>query len=123
MKTATPKAIAALGAVSVVLLSACFYDVDRSKIPDDDEGSGSVDDGGLSGLGEPCSIDGQCDTEEANYCAVDTYTGQGVCTVKDCLNDGCPSEHQCCDCTGIGYPSFCVENSSVERLSDICPCS
>lgn len=133
----TRAVVSAFAAVSILLFSACFYDVDRSKIPkgdasassdsDSDSGSdgdsGQVDGGGLRGLGEECKSSGQCDPEVADYCAIDISTQKGVCTVKDCLNSDCPDNYKCCDCTKIGYPSFCVENGSVDRLTGICPCS
>jgi len=65
-----------------------------------------------TGMGEICTTDADCAGYDADFCPFNPETGEGSCTIKDCIgdNDGiCPPEWRCCDFPEfIPYPPFCV---------------
>ena len=111
---------------------SCFYDPDRSKISDEDavvdSGSDDQDAGGWpwSGIGMECTLeDNACEGYEADYCLADPYNPKepGVCTITDCIEQDCPSEYTCCDCTLVMGEELCVPSTYEEALSAYCDCS
>lgn len=102
---------------------------DAAEAAPDAEGgpdvSGPPDTGGglPSGMGAACTTQADCADYEASYCAVNALTGQGKCTVSDCLDVGCPTTFRCCDCAAIALEDFCVDAPTAEGiLATLCAC-
>ncbi len=120
-------------AVAAVLMSACFYDPDLSKIAEEeDDGTGPagetdsapVDAGGVSGLGAECEESEDCSDFDADYCLTDPTQSDepGHCTVSNCDTGGCPDAFQCCDCSGVGMAVICIPEDNVDIVSQFCSC-
>jgi hypothetical protein len=93
----------------------------------DDPGDGGADGGGVSGMGEECMTDADCEEYEADYCALDPFAPDdpGYCTVYDCEPGACPGDYVCCDCTGVGLEApFCLQPADAEAAAGYgCTCS
>jgi hypothetical protein len=120
--------------IAVLIVTACFYDPDRSKIAQEDANitdaaavdSGAGSDWPWSGLGMVCdSESGECEEYDADYCLADpSNPGEpGRCTIKGCDIKGCPNLYKCCDCSGVGMEIMCVPDAYAELISTYCQCS
>ncbi len=101
-----------------------------SSNPAGDAGSGGFDGGGPNGMGEPCVDDSDCETYEADTCALNPMIpGEGYCTVVDCTPGQCAPGFQCCDCTGSDMVpaetvvKLCLKDAEAEMSSFVgCGC-
>lgn len=78
------------------------------SLPGADEGG--TPEGGISGLGAPCSGSNPC-TGEADYCVLSMDGSGGYCSLKDCQVDpnSCPPGYTCRDIRQFMplFPLFC----------------
>lgn len=129
--------------VATFAFTACFYDPDLSRIPDDEDvdtgtgtgtgaapgDAGDSDTGGSggepSGLGAACTGEEACAGYDADYCLMDpTNTATpGICTVRGCDTKGCPSAYLCCDCSALQMEIMCVPEAASGTIAAFCPCS
>ncbi len=111
-------------------VGACRMVPDVPPPPDDvregQEGDGDAEGdggpGGVSGLGAPCSSDGDCSGFDADYCSTNPSDGDSSCTIRDCAPGDCPHPWRCCDCTSFGYPAFCVSPEAIDLAASFCRC-
>jgi len=95
-------------------------DTDSETDTDQNPDGGDTDE--TSGIGEPCTADGdECADHDADYCASQPGADEGYCTYDECASDQliCPDPYQCCD---MGSFSFCASESDYESLSGLGMC-
>jgi len=91
-----------------------------------DADGGGQDGGEVSGMGVSCKTAPECENFDADYCAIHPLDpSTGYCTLLDCMDDGCPGEFRCCDCTGLGAPEiFCMKNADAQQAEVLkCQCN
>jgi hypothetical protein len=126
---------------AALVASSCFYDPDRSRIPDEGDSAGNEaatesesagHDGGTasgwawSGLGMDCEAKSDaCAGYEADYCLVNPTNpgGPGKCTITGCDDKGCPDDYLCCDCSAVGMEIMCVPDFYEALIGTYCQCS
>lgn len=79
----------------------------------------------ITGLGDDCVEQSNCEGKDADYCALDPVTGVGVCTITDCTTDpdNCPVGYRCCRTPEeLDYPLLCLSQSQYEFAVGISMC-
>ena len=83
-----------------------------------DQDSQTSDGTGISGLGEACHYNSDCEKYDAKHCLNQAEGQEGACTLINCEHGQCPEGYICCDCKGIGGAVYCVTEGGV--LSGMC---
>jgi hypothetical protein len=102
-----------------------LVDTDTDSETDSDS---ETADAGVTGLGEICTGQDDCEGYDADYCAMEIGATDGQCTVSDCIAepDDCPPELYCCDfpATGMtaGMPNLCIPEEQYETYSNLGMC-
>ncbi len=104
-------------------------EIDTDTDSDTDTGAGdSGVDSGVTGIGEVCTDNEDCEGYDADYCAMMPGATEGQCAVSNCLanpND-CPEDLLCCDFPpdGLtaGIPNLCIPPDEYETYSNLGMC-
>ncbi len=134
--------IASIVAVQL-LISGCFYDPDRSQIPEDTgsmpfnpedivgdagcdaSGDAACENAQPSGLGVVCYSDSECAAYHANSCVKKTMEAseKGYCTIADCIPQDCARVvgFQCCNCPLQGAACATDDDATLAETSG-CTC-
>ncbi|MCU0662288.1 MAG: hypothetical protein MUC50_08175 [Myxococcota bacterium] len=92
------------------------------------EADTTSDEDGLTGIGQPCAVDGtDCDDFEASYCLKHPLNQGDYCTLVDCASSAeCTDGFTCCDCTGQTTlkPAIvgCLKDADADLAKAFCDC-
>jgi hypothetical protein len=82
------------------------------------------DQAGASGFGADCTDHSQCTQPDVDFCLVNPSSGEGYCSKQDCEPGKCPTDFECCECTGLPMPVVCIKTSELQGfLGSACNCS
>ena len=102
-------------------------DADTDTDGDSDQDGGpdasDTDSATVTGLGIKCDEFGEnvepCKDYEADFCALDPFSGNGYCTYQNCSGSSCPEEVKyCCDCSKLNPPSELIWGIACLRQNE-----
>jgi hypothetical protein len=96
---------------------------DASSTTDQEGGDGESGKAALTGLGNACATDADCAGKDADYCAVNLLTKEGICTIK-CADsaDICPDTYTCCNLpSSMGGPT-CLDEKNYKSAKGAGAC-
>lgn len=102
-------------------------ELDASTEDQDGGPSDDTEDSRPSGLGESCTVTGDCLKYKEDYCFYSENSGSGYCTVQNCSFGACPAGYMCCDCsTSSLFPIdilVCLNEEQGSLASSVAGCT
>jgi hypothetical protein len=83
---------------------------------DDESGEATV-----TGLGDSCRTQTECEGKDANYCLLDPINGEGLCMIHGCTDaaGSCPNTYTCCRLPESYGGSICLDETNYQRIKGL----